>query len=202
MATDRVDGTGRAVPGPALGLLVVLGIVAVTAAPVAGAEQRRPKYDYLKIVRDYADAMIADGRDVYGNVRSPLFAEALDGRTMWMIEGDVLSPDWVGTAREHLEEVIGGAPAMFVQGFCGDVNCYHIFGTPAQARPTGARLGEAAARAMATLRCEMNMLESVCSRLISRNSLSAKVLSAWISSCSATLSSRGNCSMRSTSPGP
>jgi len=40
---------------------------------------------------------------------------------------------------------------MFVQGFCGDVNCYHIFGTPQQARRNGERLGKAAAEAMAWL---------------------------------------------------
>ncbi len=74
-----------------------------------------------------------------------------------MINDRFISPDWVGTARQHVEEAIDGAPAMFVQGFCGDVNCNHMFGTPQQAKESGRRLGEAAARAMATLtpiRCE------------------------------------------------
>ena len=62
-----------------------------------------------------------------------------------MINDSMVSPDWVGTAREHVEETIDGAPAMFVQGFCGDVNCHHIFGTPALARRNGDRLGTAAA---------------------------------------------------------
>jgi len=66
-----------------------------------------------------------------------------------MINDVMVSPDWVGTAREHIEEVIAGAPAMYVQGFCGDVNCYHIFGTPDQARHSGDKLGKAAAQAMA-----------------------------------------------------
>ena len=65
-----------------------------------------------------------------------------------MINDTMVSPDWVGTAREHVEKAIGGAPAMFVQGFCGDVNCYHIFGTPALARRNGEKLGRAAARAI------------------------------------------------------
>lgn len=68
-----------------------------------------------------------------------------------MIDNTVVSPDWVGEARRHVEQVINGAPAMYVQGFCGDVNCYHIFGTPAQARRNGKRLGRSAARAMANL---------------------------------------------------
>lgn len=65
-----------------------------------------------------------------------------------MINDRMISPDWVGTARAIIEEQLGGAPAMFCQGFCGDVNCYHIFGTPQQARRTGARLGQAAAEAL------------------------------------------------------
>ena len=71
-----------------------------------------------------------------------------------MIDDTMVSPDWVGTAREHVEEAIGGAPAMFVQGFCGDVNCHHIFGTPALARRNGERLGQAAAAAMPSA-CEV-----------------------------------------------
>ncbi len=68
-----------------------------------------------------------------------------------MINNTMISPDWVGTARACIEEAIGGAPAMYGQGFCGDVNCHHIFGTPAQARRTGARLGKAAVEALSTL---------------------------------------------------
>lgn len=74
-----------------------------------------------------------------------------------MINNTMISPDWVGTARQHIEEALGGAPAMFCQGACGDVNCYHIFGSPDDARRTGARLGTAAAEAMPTLiptRCQ------------------------------------------------
>ncbi|MBL9215938.1 MAG: hypothetical protein JNG83_10725 [Opitutaceae bacterium] len=88
--------------------------------------------------------------------------EARDGRTLGvifnfcchpatMINDRMISPDWVGAARQHIEEAIGGAPAMFLQGFCGDVNCHHLFGTPAQARRTGRRLGEAAVRALPSL---------------------------------------------------
>lgn len=37
---------------------------------------------YLALVKAYADAMIADGRDHYGTTSSPLFASALNRRTM------------------------------------------------------------------------------------------------------------------------
>lgn len=88
--------------------------------------------------------------------------EALDGRPLGlvfnfcchpatMINGDAISPDWVGTARAVIEEAIDGAPAMFLQGFCGDVNCYHLLGTVAQARKTGQRLGRAAVDALDSL---------------------------------------------------
>ena len=68
-----------------------------------------------------------------------------------MILGRQVSPDYVGTARAFVEESLGGAPVMFCQGFLGDVNCYHIFGTPEQARRTGARLGKAAVETLPTL---------------------------------------------------
>ncbi len=68
-----------------------------------------------------------------------------------MIMDKWVSPDWVGTARRYIEEASGGAPAMFIQGFCGDVNCYHIFGSADNARQNGEKLGKAAAEAMGTL---------------------------------------------------
>lgn len=88
--------------------------------------------------------------------------ESVDGKTLGaifnfcshpatMINDRMISPDWVGTARQHIEAAIDGAPAMFVQGFCGDVNCHHIFGTPDMARRTGMRLGKAAVEALPTL---------------------------------------------------
>ncbi|MDP6450693.1 MAG: hypothetical protein QF773_07745 [Lentisphaeria bacterium] len=68
-----------------------------------------------------------------------------------MINDKYISPDWVGSARSEIEAALDGVPAMFVQGFCGDVNCYHIFGTPAQAKATGMQLGQAAVQALPTL---------------------------------------------------
>jgi hypothetical protein len=68
-----------------------------------------------------------------------------------MIMNKVISPDWVGTARQHVEDAIGGAPTMFIQGFCGDVNCHHIFGSTELAKRSGTRLGTAAAETMRNL---------------------------------------------------
>ena len=68
-----------------------------------------------------------------------------------LINDKHVSPDYVGTARQYVEETIGGAPAMFTQGFCGDVHCHYMFGTPQQAKVLGTRLGTAAAEAMARL---------------------------------------------------
>ena len=68
-----------------------------------------------------------------------------------MINDKWISSDWVGTARAMIEEAQYGAPAMFVQGFCGDVHCNHIFGTPDQARANGRKLGTAAVEALPTV---------------------------------------------------
>ena len=61
-------------------------VVFCAVAGGSGAEAA----DYLKMVRDYADAMLEQGRDVYGTQHSPLFAEALDRKTGRLLEGDAL----------------------------------------------------------------------------------------------------------------
>ncbi len=65
-------------------ILVVFLMVCLTAA--AGEEAEDPvnaqRPDYLGLVRAYANATIKDGRDAYGKEHSPLFASALDRKTM------------------------------------------------------------------------------------------------------------------------
>jgi hypothetical protein len=61
-----------------------------------------------------------------------------------MLNDKYCSPDYVGTARALIEEEFNGAPAMFVQGFCGDIHNYYMFTTPDQAKVLGTRLGTAA----------------------------------------------------------
>ncbi|MBE9546744.1 MAG: hypothetical protein IMF10_04500 [Proteobacteria bacterium] len=74
-----------------------------------------------------------------------------------MINDKYLSSDYIGTAREYIEEEIGGVPAMFIQGFCGNIHNYYMFGKPHHARITGSRFGEAAVlglRSVIPVRCE------------------------------------------------
>lgn len=74
---------------PFISLLLMEGPIA--AITLNADDQSREPYDYLKIVKAYADAMIRHGQDTYGRVHSPLFAEALDRKTMRMLEGDSLT---------------------------------------------------------------------------------------------------------------
>ncbi len=46
--------------------------------------------DHLGVVRAYADTMLEKGRDRYGSIHSPLFAEALDRETLDLLGGDRL----------------------------------------------------------------------------------------------------------------
>ncbi len=57
-------------------LITLLG----TAPQLQATEGRKP--DYLALVKAYAQAMIAQGRDSYGQEHSPLFAATLDRKTM------------------------------------------------------------------------------------------------------------------------
>jgi hypothetical protein len=56
---------------------------------VAAAGQATPD-DYLRQVRAYADCMLAQGRDRYGQVQSPLLAECLDRHTLRLLQGEAL----------------------------------------------------------------------------------------------------------------
>ncbi len=60
--------------------LAVVGVISLGQA-AENAEAAEPP-DYLKLVTEYADAMIQKGRDRYGKEHSPLFASALDRGTM------------------------------------------------------------------------------------------------------------------------
>jgi len=58
----------------------VAAILVCVATCAVGAESDGD--DYLRVVRSYADAMIAHGRDIYGPTHSPLFAATLDRKTL------------------------------------------------------------------------------------------------------------------------
>jgi len=72
--------------------------------------------DYLRIVRSYADAMIEHGRDVYGTVHSPLFAAALDRKTLMLPEKE---PPAIPGIRAG-DRTLGGANPMH------DENLYQV----------------------------------------------------------------------------
>ena len=71
-------------------VLILIGVLPFTRIIEAADDESPKSVDYLAVVRAYADAMIAHGRDVYGPEHSPLFAEELDRRTMRMLEGESL----------------------------------------------------------------------------------------------------------------
>jgi hypothetical protein len=89
-----------------LRLPAVIAVIAVFAA--AGEEPVSPT-NYLEIVRNYADAMIARGRDTHGAEHSPLFAAALDRGTMKL--GTAAQFGAIPGVREH-DRSLGGANPM------------------------------------------------------------------------------------------
>ncbi len=91
--------------------------------------------------------LVARVSDDAGNVRATLFNYACHPTTLaW--QNHLLSPDYIGAAREVLERAFG-APAMFLQGALGDVAPRDNYvGDPAVADRNGRQLGYAAAAAL------------------------------------------------------
>ena len=75
-------------------LWLVTGIISLLSTGALTFAEEKDSHaasqDYLDAVIAYADAMLKHGRDDYGEIHSPLFAEALDRATMRMPEGEVL----------------------------------------------------------------------------------------------------------------
>ena len=69
-------------------VFLIIGSMVVCGAETANANKKcaNAKVDYLDLVRSYADAMIEHGRDVYGPDKTPLFAVALDRKSMKLLE--------------------------------------------------------------------------------------------------------------------
>ena len=82
-----------------------------------------------------------------GRLRATLFNYACHPTTLaW--ENRVLSPDYIGAAREVLEDAFG-APALFLQGASGELGPRDNYvGDPAVADRNGRQLGHAAAAAI------------------------------------------------------
>lgn len=97
-------------------------LAALMLAPLPAPRAAEPTPDpgrYLEIVRTFADCMLEHGRDTYGKESSPLFAEALDRRTLRMLEGEALAKaralafeEW--GIRSH-DRMLGGANPMHCQ---------------------------------------------------------------------------------------
>lgn len=71
-------------PGLRCGFAVMLVIAAAAACSAAPTEDRRRMQaacDYRSIVEAYVEFMIANGRDHYGKLHSPLFVSVLDRKT-------------------------------------------------------------------------------------------------------------------------
>ena len=70
-----------------VGILIVGGLIFVW---VTGNNDEDASSIYLQTVQSYADAMIDNGRDRYGEVHSPLFAVTLDRETLSLPEGETM----------------------------------------------------------------------------------------------------------------
>lgn len=63
-------------------VIFLMAFLTVTTGLETAESADTQRSGYMDIVRAYADAMIKDGRDTYGKEQSPLFASALDRKTM------------------------------------------------------------------------------------------------------------------------
>lgn len=94
--------------------------------------------------------IVARMTDLSGRLLATLVNYACHPTTLaW--ENTLLSPDFVGSMREAVEQALG-APCIFAQGACGDLGPRHGFvGDPAIADQNGRRLGYAALAALTSL---------------------------------------------------
>ncbi len=106
----------------------------------------------VKFSRNYAEAL--QGGCYFDKTVSLLHFEKENGQPLGtlfnfachpatLLDNTLVSSDYVGTARARIEKMTGGAPAMFIQGFCGNVHNYYMFCGPQQARLLGNRLADA-----------------------------------------------------------
>ncbi|MHC4752754.1 MAG: hypothetical protein ACYTFW_23145, partial [Planctomycetota bacterium] len=72
--------------------------------------------EYLRIVKAYADTMLRDGRDTYGQTHSPLFATTLDRKTVKIFDDAAIAKlfqerldDWANWRIRNADRYFGGA---------------------------------------------------------------------------------------------
>ena len=87
-------------------LFIVCLILMMMIVKAAAADREQNNGWLLEIVKAYADAMIEKGRDVYGGENSPLFAAAMDRKTM--STGSMEGFESVPGVREN-DRSLGGA---------------------------------------------------------------------------------------------
>jgi hypothetical protein len=103
-------------------MLILMECLVCTALVKAANDKSKETPDYLEIVKAYANAMIEHGRDTYGQVHSPLFAEELDRKTMRMLEGDSLKK-----VTEITRDEWGIRPHDRMLGGCNPQHCLNLY---------------------------------------------------------------------------
>ena len=73
-----------------LAALICLGCLSVQTTLWAVETEANGQADFPAVVRAYADALLEQGRDVYGKEKSPLFATTLDRGSLRLFEGNRL----------------------------------------------------------------------------------------------------------------
>ncbi len=96
-----------------ISLFAVAGLILFNSC---GNRQSDASSEYIQVVRAYADAMIENGRDHYGEIHSPLFAVTLNRETLTLPEGEFLNEiqelgygDW---GIRNSDRILNGANPM------------------------------------------------------------------------------------------
>lgn len=95
-----------------MAFLILLTVLFTSSVDVKEQNNR----SLLTIVKAYADAMIEDGRDIYGEEHSPLFAAALDRAAMKLAQLKISAAyKACGTRTDHWEGQIPKRIWLFMQ---------------------------------------------------------------------------------------
>lgn len=123
--------------GTFFSLVVVLAAsVLVTGCKSVPNSAQTGSLDYMRVVRGYADAMIAHGRDNYAVEHSPLFASALDRATFSLPE----SLAEIQGIRKHDRVYSGGNPMHDENFYMMLYVLSQVTGDPSYAREADAAL--------------------------------------------------------------
>jgi pectate lyase len=76
-------------------LLTVYARTGLSQSPNPHSTSEIEPYDYLEIVREFADNVLQHGRDQYGDVHSPLFVDGVNTRTWEPVRWELGDESWV-----------------------------------------------------------------------------------------------------------